>query len=186
MRGGVVLVVAAVLATACLGCGKRHPPVPNAAFDQRWAKLAGAGGEPLYIQDDRGQVLMGSVLGAQAGAVDMAALLAQSFKGGTRPTALPEQPDPTEVQRLVRRYLPGVKSCYQQLSRAGDARSGKAIVSFQIAATGRVQAPAVDAPAFDGTSLPACIGAQVSRWVFPPSRKGAGPALSYPFVFVGE
>jgi hypothetical protein len=185
MRGGLVLVIAAVLAIASLGCGKRQPPAPNAAFDQRWARLAAAGGEPLYVQDDRGQALMGSVLGAQAGAVDMAALLAQSFKGGTRPTALPDQPDPTEVQRLVRRYLPGVKSCYQQLSRAGDGRSGKAIVTFQIASSGHVQAPAVDAPAFDGTPLPACIGGQVSHWVFPPSRKG-GPALSYPFVFVGE
>ena len=45
-----------------------------------------------------------------------------------------------------------------------------------------MQALNVDAPAFEGTALPACISAQITRWVFPPSRQGM-PAVSYPFVF---
>jgi hypothetical protein len=125
---------------------------------------------------------MGNVLRAQAGALAMAPAVAQSLKGGAG--ALPETPDAEQVRRLITQYLPGVKSCYLRITRDGDGRSGKAIVSFQIAGSGRVQGLEVAAPAFEGTPLGGCISAQVSRWAFPPSRKGLA-AVSYPFVFVG-
>jgi hypothetical protein len=88
------------------------------------------------------------------------------------------------VQKVIKQYLGGVKSCYLHVSRDGDARSGKAIVSFQIGASGHVEDLRVDAPAFSGTSLPACVTGQIAHWVFPASQKG-GLAVSYPFVFVG-
>ena len=177
-----------VVATAAAGCSKGSKgstgggPRPPSAFDQRWSALAQQGSQAFYIEDDRGEGLMGNVLRAQDGALAMAPALAQSYRG----TAgnLPEAPDNEQVQRLIRQYLPGVKSCYMQISRAGDTRSGKAIVSFQIGGSGRVEGLNVDAPAFDGTKLSTCITGQISRWSFPPSRKGLA-ALSYPFVFVG-
>jgi len=152
------------------------------AFDKRWDNLQQQGAQAIRIVDEPGAALMDNVLGAQAGAVAMAPWMAESLKSGGRP--LPDEPNADEVQKLVRQYVPGVKSCYQRLTREGDTRTGKAIVSFQIANTGHVQALSVEAPAFDGSQLASCIDTQVSHWVFPASRKGAGPS-SYPFVFVG-
>jgi hypothetical protein len=161
------------------GAGGSGAPTP---FDKRWEALAQQGAQAIRVADDQGAALMDNVLGAQAGAVAMAPWMAESLKSGGRP--LPDQPDANEVQKLVRQYVPGVKSCYQRMTREGDTRTGKAIVSFQIASSGHVQALNVDAPAFDGSQLASCIDGQVSRWVFPASRKGAPPS-SYPFVFVG-
>lgn len=180
-----VVVVVVVAVGLALGCSKRSGGgAEGSAFDQRWAAVAQQGTQPIVIHDEpgeRGEALMGSVLGAQQGALAMAATVALSYKGGAR---LPETPDPEQVQRLVRQYMPGVKSCYQRLAREGHAPSGKALVSFQIAGNGHVQALEVEAPAFQGTPLPACITAQITHWAFPPSRKGM-PGVRYPFVFVG-
>jgi hypothetical protein len=161
--------------------GAAGGPTP---FDKRWELLAEQGAQAIRVTDDQGAALMDNVLGAQTGAVAMAPFMAESLKGGAHRGPLPDRPDATEVQKLVRQYVPGVKSCYQRMTREGDTRTGKAIVSFQIAGSGHVQALSVDAPAFDGSQLASCIDGQVSRWVFPPSRSGA-PATSYPFVFVG-
>jgi hypothetical protein len=155
-------------------------------FDKRWDMLAQQGAEAIrVVSEGQGAALMDNVLGAQSGAVAMAPLMAESLKGGARSGPLPDRPDVNAVQKLVHQYVPGVKSCYQRMTREGDTRSGKAIVSFQIGSSGRVEALSVDAPAFDGSQLASCIDGQVSRWVFPPSRHGAPPS-SYPFVFVGS
>ena len=85
---------------------------------------------------------------------------------------------------MIRQNLAGVRACFLRIGRDGDQRSGKAIVSFEIGAAGDVHDTKVDAPAFQGTSLPGCVLGMVSHWVFPKSQKG-GLAISYPFVFVG-
>ena len=178
------MVVAAALLPAA-GCSKRRPTASGGhstpAFDQRWTSLAQQGTEAFYIEDDGGEGFMGNVLRSQMGAVGMAPLLAESYKGGGH---LPDQPDPDKVQKLVRQYLPSVKSCYLRMSKEGSPPSGKAIVSFHIAGNGQVQELKVDAPAFEGTPLSGCITTTVARWVFPASRKGVD-GMSYPFVFVG-
>jgi hypothetical protein len=71
------------------------------------------------------------------------------------------------------------------LPRTGQARSGKAIVSFNVGANGRAGGLRVDAPSFADTPLPGCVTAQGLRWEFPKSQKGGGQA-SYPFVSVGS
>ena len=187
-QGTRVLVSVLGLGMAGLGACCRPANTGTGAspspFDKRWDTLAQQGAQAIRVVDDQGAALMDNVLGAQAGAIAMAPLMAESLKGGGQKGPLPERPDYNEVQKLVRQYVPGVKSCYQRMTREGDTRTGKAIVSFQIAGSGHVQALSVDAPAFDGSQLASCIDGQVSRWVFPASREGAGPT-SYPFVFVG-
>jgi hypothetical protein len=184
MKLRTLVLVGVVAAAACNRGGAAGAGGAPSPFDKRWEVLAQQGAQAIRIADDQGAALMDNVLGAQGGAVAMAPLMAESMKGGARRGPLPERPDATEVQKLVRQYVPGVKSCYQRMTRDGDTRTGKAIVSFQIASTGHVQALSVDAPEFDGSPLASCIDGQVSRWVFPASRSGA-PATSYPFVFVG-
>jgi hypothetical protein len=163
------------------GCHRGSAGAPS-AFDKRWETLAQQGAQAIRISDDQGAALMDNVLGAQTGTVAMAPFMAESMKGGARPGTLPDRLDQNDVQRVVRQYLPGVKSCYQRLTREGDTRTGKAIVSFQIAGNGHVEALTVDAPAFDGSQLVSCIDGQISHWVFPVSRSGAA-SMSYPFVF---
>jgi hypothetical protein len=174
---------------AVAGCSKGGGAAPAAApagpspFDKRWEALQQQS-EAIRVVDDKGAAMMDNVLGAQSGALAAAPWMAESMKGGGQKGPLPEHPDATEIQKLVRQYVPGVKSCYQRLTREGDTRTGKAIVSFQIGGNGRVQGLSVEAPAFEGSQLATCIDNQVARWVFPPSKNGA-PASSYPFVFVG-
>jgi hypothetical protein len=172
------------LAVAALGACNRSgggAGTASTAFDKRWEAIAAQGAQAIRIVDDQGAAMMDNVLGAQQGAIAMAPYLTESMKGGPR-GPLPDRPDANEVQRLVRQYVPSVKSCYTRMTREGDTRTGKAIVSFQINTSGQVEALSVDAPAFDGSQLASCIDSMVSRWKFPPSRKGTGPS-SYPFVF---
>jgi hypothetical protein len=148
---------------------------PDPAFDQQWSNLAQKDVDVFYIEDDRGEGLMGNVRRAR--------------KQDSQVSARPDKNTPMtlsseDVQHVIRQNLPGVRACYLRISRDGEQRSGKAIVSFQVGPGGDVQDTKVDAPAFQGTSLPNCVSGTVSRWAFPKSQKG-GLAISYPFVFVG-
>ena len=151
-------------------------------FDKRWAELAQAGTEVSYIEDDRGEGLMGNVRRASRVKADpppVAPVEANVVAG------LPDQPPGEQVQRIIRGNLMAVRSCFMSMARTGQARSGKAIVSFSIGADGRAAGLRVDAPSFADTPLPGCVTAQVSHWEFPKSQKGGGQ-VSYPFVFVGS
>jgi hypothetical protein len=183
MKKATLMFVCMVALGACNrgGAGSKSSGAPS-PFDKRWDALAMQGAQAIRIADDQGAALMDNVLGAQTGAVAMAPFMAESMKGGARPGTVPERLDQLSVQKVVRQYLPGVKSCYQRLTSQGDTRTGKAIVSFQIAGNGHVEAVSIDAPAFDGSQLATCIDSYISHWVFPVSRTGA-PATSYPLVF---
>ena len=154
-------------------------PAPTSEFDRKWTALAATDVETFYVGDDRGEGLMGNVRRTKR-----PIKVALVTKGALNPNSAPEVPSPEEIEHVIRQNLAGVSACYLRLSRAGDQRSGKAIVSFQVGAAGDVQNTKVEAPAFDGTTLPSCVSGLVSRWAFPKSAKG-GLAISYPFVFVG-
>ena len=153
-------------------------------FDRKWAALASTDVQAFYVEDDRGEGLMGNVRRSHRS--QKLSLLSQPkpTPAALDPNAMPEMPSPEAVEETIRQNLAGVRACYLRLSRGGDQRSGKAIVSFQIGAGGDVQNTRVEAPAFDGTALPSCVMGLVSHWAFPKSLKG-GLAISYPFVFVG-
>jgi hypothetical protein len=159
--------------------GAATPPTAASEFDRKWASLAATDVETFYVGDDRGEGLMGNVRRTRR-----PLKVALVTKGALDPNTPPEVPSPEDIERVIRQSLSGVSACYLRLSRAGDQRSGKAIVSFQIGAAGDVQNTKIEAPAFDGTSLPSCVSGLVSRWAFPKSAKG-GLTVSYPFVFVG-
>jgi hypothetical protein len=186
------LTIAFVLLVTVSSCSKKTAPgatggqgAPPTEFDRAWAQLAKQNTDTFYIEDDRGDGLMGNVLRAQTGALAMAPNMAASLRQPNgQAGGLPATPSPEEVQRVIKQNLAGVKSCYMRVSRDGEGRSGKAIVSFKIGASGKVEDFRIDAPAFTGTTLPACVTGQITHWEFPASRQG-GLAISYPFVFVG-
>lgn len=181
-------VVTLVVGLAALGCAKKSesPPAaapavpataPTAEFDRKWSTLAQKDVDVFYVEDDRGEGLMGNVRRARHDQN----LVAPPPKPAD---LLPASPSQEDIQLVIKQNLPGVKACFLRISHEGEQRSGKAIVSFEIAAGGEVTGTKVDAPAFAGTSLPGCVSGMVSRWAFPRSQNGA-LAISYPFVFVG-
>jgi len=183
MRAFVPVLSALVAGLMAFGCTKKvdsggaaAPSTPE--FDQKWSSLADKDLEVFYIEDDRGEGLMGNVRRARHGSND--ALTPKSDE----PVGTPANLSQEAVQRVIRQNLAGVRACFLRIGRDGDQRSGKAIVSFEIGASGDVQNTKVDAPAFQGTSLPGCVLGMVSHWIFPKSQKG-GLAISYPFGFVG-
>jgi hypothetical protein len=180
---GAGLVLALVLGGSC---SKRGAQVgsPGSGFDKQWAELAKAGTEVAYIEDDRGEGLMGNVRRASPVKVEPPAVAPTEVIVGNE-TELPDQPPGEQIQKIIRGNLMAVRSCYMNMARTGQARSGKAIISFAIGADGKPASLQVDAPTFQDTPLPGCMTAQVSRWEFPKSRKGGGQ-VSYPFVFVGS
>jgi len=189
LAAGIGLVVGLSMACSKRAENKVSPGAVASAstsdpeFDKKWAALAQAGTDVAYIEDDRGEGLMGNVRRASRVKADPPQVLAAPAGDQALP-ALPEQPAGEEVQRIIRGNLMAVRGCYMNMARTGQAKSGKAIVSFSIGADGRPASLRVDAPAFNDTPLPGCVTAQISRWSFPKSQKGGG-SVSYPFVFVG-
>ncbi len=189
----------AAILFAEVGCHGLKPPAPpavpaeqaqalvpaNPKFDEAWRSLgarAGVAAEVFYIEDDRGEGLMGRVRRA-ARAVPKPAPPPENEAPPTH-TGDPEVPDGEEVSSVVRANLPSIKACYLRMTRAGTLISGRAIINFTVDKTGSVGNVLVDAPVFRDTDLPRCVSQQVARWAFPKSRRG-GLAVSYPFVFVG-
>ena len=102
----------------------------------------------------------------------------------TGAAALPEKLEMTDISRSIRGNLTAVKVCYLREQRK-NPRSGKAIVTFDINADGKVGDITVNAPSFQGSDLPGCVSDQVKRIAFPRFQKGP-QTVSYPFVFVGS
>jgi hypothetical protein len=152
-------------------------------FDKKWSSLAQEGVEVAYIEDDRGEGLMGNVRRAsrvKAEPPTVQAAAQAGIAGG-----LPDRPPSEQVQQIIRGNLMAVRGCFMSMARTGQARSGKAIVSFTIGADGKPVELKVEAPTFVDTPLPRCVTAQISHWEFPKSQRGGGQ-VSYPFVFVSS
>jgi hypothetical protein len=175
-----------LLALGGLSCSKKPPQgAPGSPeFDKKWAELAQAGIEVAYIEDDRGEGLMGNVRRASRVKSDPPAVAPSEPTVANQP-GLPDQPPVDQVQKVIRGNLMAVRGCFMSMARTGQARSGKAIVSFAIGADGKPSGLRVDAPSFVDTPLSQCVTAQVSHWEFPRSQRGGGQ-VSYPFVFVGS
>jgi hypothetical protein len=191
MRTSAVVLVGGLSLFGCTKSGSgaalapAAAPAPNATsgtataeFDKKWAALSAKDQDAFYVEDDRGEGLMGNVRRARHEEPPAAAA------EKTDPMGPQENLTPQAIQQVIKQNLPGVKACYLRISREGEQRSGKAIVSFGVGPAGDVHDTKVDAPSFEGTTLPTCVSGMVSHWAFPKSHNG-GPPISYPFVFVG-
>jgi hypothetical protein len=174
-------VLLGLLVLAPLGCNKssepaKAPVVSDPAFDTQWAALE-KGAEPMFIEGEtHGAGLMGEVRRAVDPIAEGASPIAKDpIKG--------QLPD-NDVLKVIRANLGAVKACYQIEERSGSVGSGKAIVSLQIDSSGSVANVKVDAPAFQESHLPQCVGSRAKGWTFPKFTEGP-KSFSYPFVFVG-
>ncbi len=170
-----------LLLLAPFGCNKepaltRAPAAGDPAFDSKWAALEKSA-EPMFIEGEtHGAGLMGEVRRA----VDPVGEGQSPLAKETLPGALPDN----EVVKVIRANLGAVKACYQIEEKSGAVGSGKAIVTLDIDKSGTVGNVKVDAPAFQESHLPQCVGTRAKAWTFP--KFTTGPKnFSYPFVFVG-
>lgn len=169
--------VAGLLGVSMLACSAAS--TGNAAFDEKWAALEKQGGSPLIVQGGEGRALLGEVreaVGTPEGSAEPAPAEATPLEG-----ALPD----SAVTSVIKRNVRAVGSCFQLAAREGSGQGGKAIVSLNIGTEGRVTDVNVEAPAFEGTSLPGCVQSRAKGWAFPKFTEGPKQA-SFPFVFAGQ
>src|SRR5262249_10640059 len=148
-----------VLATMFLAaaCSKKEPT--DSKFDEKWSELTKEGAEPAFIEGElHGTGLMGEVRRALPPSTEKLGVPGHPIQG--------RLPDP-EVVRVIRSNLAAVKGCYAVEERNGTVGSGKAIVNLEIDPTGTVAQVKVDAPAFNNSGLPKCVGARAKGWTFP-------------------
>ncbi|MFO0744880.1 MAG: AgmX/PglI C-terminal domain-containing protein [Myxococcota bacterium] len=98
------------------------------------------------------------------------------------PPRLTGELDAKTVQQYIRRYLSGIKWCYQDRLQSNRKLGGKLTLAFTILPNGNV----MDARAANSTlgdaSLEQCIAAKMSRWRFPSPKDGGVVDVAYPLI----
>jgi len=87
------------------------------------------------------------------------------------------------IRRTVRRHLNEVKFCYEQALLTRPSLSGRIVVQFAIAPTGRVLTSVVQSSSLGVAAADSCVVNAVKRWEFPQPDHGGLAVVSYPFSF---
>jgi TonB family protein len=87
------------------------------------------------------------------------------------------------IRRTVHRHLNEVKYCYEQALLTRPALSGRIVVQFAIAPTGRVLTSVVQSSSLGVAAVDSCVVNAVKRWEFPSPDHGGLAMVSYPFSF---
>jgi len=107
-----IFVPAVLVGLIALGCTKKTEEkatgASNPEFDQKWSQLAEKDTDVFYIEDDRGEGLMGNVRRARRGNND--ALNAKADDPIGTPATLSNE----AVQRVIRQNLAGVRARRQR------------------------------------------------------------------------
>jgi hypothetical protein len=85
------------------------------------------------------------------------------------------------IRRVVRRHLNEVRYCYEQALVVHPSLSGRLVVQFTIAPTGRVLVSMLQSSTLSLPSVEACVVQAVKRWEFPQPERGGLARVSYPF-----
>jgi TonB family protein len=85
------------------------------------------------------------------------------------------------IRRTVRRHLNEVRYCYDSALAAHPALSGRLVVQFTIAPTGRVLAALLSSSTMGNVAVESCVVAAVRRWEFPEPQGGGLASVTYPF-----
>ena len=85
------------------------------------------------------------------------------------------------IRRTVRRHLNEVRYCYDNALAAHPALSGRLVVQFTIAPTGRVLAALLSSSTLGNAAVESCVVAAVRRWEFPEPQGGGLASVTYPF-----
>lgn len=105
-----------------------------------------------------------------------------SAKMSTKAGGVSGKIDKAAVRSTIRRYLGGVRHCYEMQLRVDPTIKGSVRIQFTISASGQVSGCSVTSDSMGNTLISSCVCRRVQRWRFPPPDEGT-VTVSYTFVF---
>jgi TonB family protein len=85
------------------------------------------------------------------------------------------------IRRVVRSHLNEIRFCYEQSLLRRPSLSGRVVVQFTIAPTGRVLVSALQSSTIAEPALSSCVVEATRRWEYPRPDRGGLVSVSYPF-----
>lgn len=98
------------------------------------------------------------------------------------PPRLSGELDEKTVQQYIRRFLSGIKWCYQDRLQSNRKLGGKVTLAFTILPNGSVLDPRTVNSSLDDATLEQCIVNKMSRWKFPSPKDGGVVEVAYPLI----
>lgn len=89
--------------------------------------------------------------------------------------------DAGQIRGPIKRNGAQVKACYERELKNNPGLKGKLVLSFTIAASGKVRSAKARKNSTGSSSLARCVMSRVKNWVFP-SAEGS-TEVEYPFTF---
>jgi len=90
--------------------------------------------------------------------------------------------DEKTVQKYIRRYLSGIKWCYQDRLQSNRKLSGKVTLAFTIMPNGTTHEPRAANSTLGDAALEQCIATKMARWRFPQPKDGGVVEVAYPLI----
>ena len=90
--------------------------------------------------------------------------------------------DENTVRQYIRRYLSGIKWCYQDRLQSNRKLGGKVTLAFTILPNGSTHEPHVANSSLGDAALESCISTKMARWRFPQPKDGGVVEVAYPLI----
>jgi Ca-activated chloride channel family protein len=91
--------------------------------------------------------------------------------------------DVPTIRRTVRRRQNEIRNCYELELQKNHKLAGRIVLTFTIAASGRVIAAAISESTLNDGAVGACVTAAARKWTFPETAGGGVSEVHYPYVF---
>lgn len=128
----------------------------------------------------------GSLRAGQVGSVGTGEKGERAVKGlvkaDSAPSDISGQYDPALIAKEIRRYLGGIKACYETGLKRNPAITGKLVLHFTISSVGKVSSSRVEEDTLHDAEVADCVKGRVNGWRFP-APEGGPVEVSYPFIF---
>jgi|GEM_PF-1017432 len=98
------------------------------------------------------------------------------------PARISGELDENTVRQYIRRYLSGIKWCYQDRLQSNRKLGGKVTLAFTILPNGSVHEPRAANSSLGDPALDACIATKMARWRFPQPKDGGVVEVAYPLI----
>lgn len=103
-------------------------------------------------------------------------------KVGTEAPEVEGELSPDLIQRSMRKYLSGVKDCYEGALKRNPKLAGKIVIGFEILETGKVSEFSFPTDNVGSADVRSCIKRRAASWRFP-KPDGGSVYVEFPLVF---
>ena len=105
-----------------------------------------------------------------------------SGRVGTEAPEVEGDLSPAKIQRAMRKYVSGVKDCYERALKRNPKLAGKIVIGFEILENGKVAEFDFPEDTVGSESVRVCIKKRSRMWRFP-RPEGGGVYVQFPLVF---